>query len=83
MWNKFKQWWFTLFHDEFEITVYFPGKVEILENGSRIESADPKTYRAKVIKKLTQKHIIFIDLEGRKHEIKTVNPVGYDVKQLY
>ena len=83
MWNKVKNWWLTLIKEEYELTIYFPGKTELLENGARIESADPKTYRAKAIKKLTPKHIIFIDLEGRKHEVKTVNAVGYDITKIY
>lgn len=83
MWNKILNWWYTLIKEEFELTIYFPGKTEILDDGTRVESADPKTYRAKAIRKLTQTHIIFIDLEGRKHEIKTVNPVGYDVTKIY
>ena len=83
MWNKVKNWWLTLIKEEYELTIYFPSKTELLENGARIESADPKTYRAKAIKKLTPKHIIFIDLEGRKHEVKTVNAVGYDITKIY
>jgi|TARA_S200002703_G_C3787134_1_gene242745 hypothetical protein len=83
MWNKIKNWWLTLIKEEYELTIYFPGKTELLENGTRILSADPKTYRAKAIKKLTPKHIIFIDLEGRKHEVKTVNAVGYDITKIY
>jgi hypothetical protein len=83
MWNKIKHWWLTLLKEEYELTIYFPGKIELLENGSRIETIDPKTYRAKAVKKLTPKHIIFIDLEGRKHEVKTVNSVGYDITKIY
>lgn len=83
MWNKIKHWWLTLIKEEYELTIYFPGKIELLENGSRIETIDPKTYRAKAVKKLTPKHIIFIDLEGRKHEVKTVNSVGYDITKIY
>ena len=83
MLNKIKHWWLTLIREEYELTIYFPGKTEVLESGARIESADPKTYKAKAIKKLTPKHIIFIDLEGRKHEVKTVNAVGYDITKIY
>ena len=83
MLNKIKHWWLTLIREEYELTIYFPGKTEVLESGVRIESADPKTYKAKAIKKLTPKHIIFIDLEGRKHEVKTINPVGYDITKIY
>ena len=56
---------------------------KILEDGSRIESGAPKTYRAKEIKKISTTHIIFVDLLGVKHEIKVVNPVGYDLRKIY
>ena len=83
MWNKVKNWWFTLIKEEYELTIFFPGKTEILSDGTRVTSGDPKTYKAKAIKKLTQTHIVFIDLDGRKHEIKVVDPVGYDLKKIY
>ena len=57
--------------------------VKFLEDGSRIESGAPKTYRAKEIKKISTTHIIFVDLLGVKHEIKVVNPVGYDLRKIY
>ena len=49
-------------------TVFFPGEVN-LEDGSRIETGAPKTYRAKEIK-ISTTHMIFVDLLGVKHEIK-------------
>lgn len=83
MWNKIKNWWLTLIKEEYELTIFFPGKTEILGDGTRVTSGAPKTYKAKAIKKLTQTHIVFIDLDGRKHEIKVVDPVGYDLKKIY
>lgn len=83
MWNKLKNWWLTLIKEEFELTIYFPGKVVVDDNGNREITVDPKTYRCKAIKKLTQTHIIFIDLEGRRHEVKVVDPVGYDLTKIY
>ena len=53
------------------------------DDGNKHITSDPKTYRCKGIKKLTQKHIIFVDLDGRRHEIKVVDPVGYDLTKIY
>lgn len=83
MWNKLKNWWLTLIKEEFELTIYFLGKVVVDDDGNKEITADPKTYRCKAIKKLTQTHIIFIDLEGRRHEVKVVDPVGYDLTKIY
>ncbi len=54
-----------------------------MPDGSRVESASPKTYHAKKIVRLKQTHIIFVDMENKRHEIKVVNPVGYDLKKIY
>ena len=83
VWSKIKHWWRTLIREEWELTVFFPGDVKFLEDGSRIESGAPKTYRPKEIKKISTTHIIFVDLLGVKHEIKVVNPVGYDLRKIY
>jgi len=83
IWAKIKQWWRTLTREEWELTVWFIGEAKFLEDGSRLNTYAPKTYRAKAIKKLTQTHIIFVDLLGIKHEIKVVDPVGYDLRKIY
>tara|TARA_B100000902_G_scaffold400039_1_gene474902 strand:+ start:3366 stop:3680 length:315 start_codon:yes stop_codon:yes gene_type:complete len=83
VWAKIKHWWRTIWREEWELTVYFIGTTKFMEDGSRISDLAPKTYRAKAIKKLTQTHIIFVDLLGIKHEIKVVDPVGYDLRKIY
>jgi len=83
MWNKIVNWWLTLIKEEFELTVYFLGKIVEDNDGNKEITTDPKTYRCKAIKKLTQTHMIFIDLDGRKHEVKVVNPVGYELTKIY
>lgn len=81
--QKIKHWWLTLIREEWELTIFFPGETKVLPDGTRIESGAPKTYRAKEIKKISTTHIIFIDILGVKHEIKVVNPVGYDLRKIY
>ena len=83
LWAKIKHWWRTLIREEWELTIFFPGETKFLPDGTRIDSGAPKTYHAKKIIKLTNLHIIFIDLLGVKHEIKVVNPVGYDLRKIY
>ncbi len=83
IWSKIKHWWRTLWREEWELTIYFPSEVRFMEDGSRVENLSPKTYRCKVLKKISPTHIIFIDLLGVKHEIKVVSPVGYDLRKIY
>jgi hypothetical protein len=83
LWAKIKHWWRTLWREEWELTTFFAGDSRTLEDGSHLKTVAPKTYRAKAIKKLTTTHIIFIDLLGVTHEIRVVEPVGYDVRKIY
>lgn len=83
LWAKFKHWWRTLIREEWELTIFFPGETKFLPDGTRIDGSAPKTYRAKKVIKLTNLHIIFVDLLGVRHEIKLVNPVGYDLRKIY
>jgi len=81
--QKIKHWWLTLIREEWELTIFFPGDTKVLPDGTRIESGNPKTYRAKELKKISTTHLVFVDLDGVKHEIKVVNPVGYDLRKVY
>ena len=83
VWARIKHWWRRLVREEWELTIYFISEAKFFEDGSRAHNYAPKSYRAKAIKKLTQTHIIFIDLLGIKHEIKVVEPVGYDLRKIY
>jgi len=35
MWNKIVNWWLTLIKEEFELTVYFLGKIVEDDNGTK------------------------------------------------
>lgn len=83
LWQKIKdtlRLWFT---EEWELTVYFPGPSTITGDGHVVTSQVPATYRVKKIKKLTPKHIAFIDMDKRLVEIKVVEPVGYTLRKVW
>ena len=77
------EWLKKLFKEEWELTIFFPAETRVLVDGTRVESVSPKTYRAKALKKISEKHFKFIDTNGTLHEIKVVTPVGYDIKKVY
>ena len=81
--NALVEWWRTVTREEWELTVYYPGPVQVLADGSRIESGAPKTYHVSKVIKLSHTHMIFIDTNKVKNEIKLVNPVGYEIKKIY
>ena len=81
--QAFIEWVKKLFLEEWELTIFFPAETRVLADGTRVESVKPKTYRAKQIKKCSEKHFKFVDTHGTLHEIKVVHPVGFDLKKVY
>ena len=73
-------WILSLFKKEYEVTIWFEGSTITNPDGTKETSRDPKTYQCRSIVKLSQKHIKLILTTDELVEIKTINPVGYDVK---
>lgn len=78
--SRFWYWLLSLFKKEYEVTVWFEGSTVTNPDGTKETSRDPKTYLCRSIVKLSQKHIKLILTTKELVEIKTVNPVGYDIK---
>jgi len=78
-WQKFKNWVITLFIDEYELTIYFPDQIVEQPDGSKKMGFNPKTYTVRKLKKVTNQHFKFVTKDKNPVEIKTVDPVGYDI----
>lgn len=78
--KRFWYWILSLFLKEYEVTVWFEGHTTINQDGSKTTMREPKTFRCSKVHKLSPKHIKLTQTDKVKVEIKTVNPVGYDVK---
>ena len=83
MWKKIKAWWLIFWLEEYELEIFFPAHIETDADGVKKETWSPKIYKAKSIKKVTPTHFQFIDLDGIPVEIRTVTPVGYNLKKIY
>ena len=79
--KRFWRWVLSFFVKYYEVTIWFEGATIVNPDGSKTTNRDPKTYCCKKILKLTDKHIKLIERDGSRIEIKTVHPVGFDVKQ--
>lgn len=78
--SRFWNWLLSLFKKEYEVTVWFEGSTFTTPDGTKEVRRDPKTYLCSSIGKISPKHIKLI-LTTKEHvEIKTINPVGYDIK---
>tara|TARA_B100002019_G_scaffold260180_1_gene246094 strand:+ start:1000 stop:1263 length:264 start_codon:yes stop_codon:yes gene_type:complete len=78
--SRFWYWLLSLFKKEYEVTVWFEGSTVTNPDGTKEVGRDPKTYLCRNIVKITPKHIKLILTTKELVEIKTVNPVGYDIK---
>lgn len=78
--KNFLKW---LFVDRWELTIYFPDDVKVLPDGTRLESTTPKVYTLSKVIKVSDKHFIFNDVNGVRHEIKVVQPVSYILQKTF
>jgi len=79
LWNKIKKWFIALFIDEYEVTIYFPNEIIEKPDGSKQQGFNPKTYVCRKLKKVTNTHFKLCLVDGNFVEIKTVDPVGFDI----
>lgn len=82
-WQKIKdlcRLWFT---DEWELTVYYTGQSTITSEGHVVTTKSPEIYNVRKMKKLTPKHIVFIDMDKHLVEIKVTEPVGYTLRKVW
>ena len=78
-----KEWWKRVWREEYELIITVPDEVTILANGARTEKTKQQIYHAKKSGKATPKHFVFHDLEGKKNEIKFLNPVDFHIVKIY
>jgi len=78
--KKFWYWILSIFKKEYEVTVYFEGDTILHPDGTKITNRNPKTYHCQKILKISSKHIRLVQTDKSLVEIKTVAPVGYDIR---
>lgn len=72
-------WLVGIFIDEFEVTIYFPGEVVELEDGTKRETYNPKHYTCRRVKILSDTEFRLYKTDGQVVRVKTVEPVGFDI----
>ena len=80
--KRFWNWLAGLFIDEFEVTIYFPGDVIELEDGSNRLSYNPKQYTCRRVKIISDTEFRLYKTDGQVVRIKTVEPVGFDITKV-
>jgi hypothetical protein len=77
--KRFWNWLVGIFIDEFEVTIYFPGDVLELEDGTKNISYNPKQFTCRRVKILSDTEFRLFKTDGQVVRIKTVEPVGFDI----
>jgi nicotinamide riboside kinase len=78
-----KTWWQKITREEYELIITVPGDVTIHADGSRTEKKTQQFYQAKKIIKAIPKHFVFIDLNGKRNEIKFLQPVDFHIVKVW
>jgi len=82
--HKIWEWIKSLFIDRYEITIYFPGPIEERQDGSKLFSANPKTFKCKRKPLVSKDKCVFrfTTLEKKVYKVETVEPVGFDIVKV-
>ena len=78
LWNKIVG----IFVDEFAVTIYFPGEVTTHPDGKKEQTFNPKSYNCKRVKILSNTEFKLFLTNGQVVNIKTVEPVGFDIVKI-
>jgi len=84
MLHRIREWLKWLFHDEYILEVYFAQEVILDPSSSlKVVRRERAEYHVKRIIKCSTTHIIAKDHNGRRLEIKSIEPFGYTIKKVY
>tara|TARA_B100001250_G_scaffold104529_1_gene88201 strand:+ start:6716 stop:7009 length:294 start_codon:yes stop_codon:yes gene_type:complete len=81
--NWLVRWWKTLIYEEYKLTIYFVASKVVDERGNEIYSREPKHYKASKFYSLKPKFIKFKDDENQIIEIKSEEPMNWDLVKVY
>jgi len=81
--GRIKKWWKEFWLEEYELIISVSDTVTTHAHGARTETWKEKKYSAKKLIKTTPTHFVFIDVAGRRNEIKFLNPVDFHVIKIW
>ena len=77
------RWWKKLIYEEYHLTIWFVAAKELDAGGAPTYSRVPKSYKAIKISKITPKLIKFTDMNKRPVEIRSEEPMNWDLIKVY
>lgn len=82
MMKRLWDWVLSLFVDEYVVDIYFTSESLETDKGLKTTAVTKKTYHFKSIKWKTQKHLVGVDLDGHRVEIKSTEPFSYTITKV-
>lgn len=82
MFNNMLEYFKKIAYEEYELTVWFQDKEEIID-GRKIHPKSKKVFKLKSVSKKTPTHIKGKELDGTDFEIRTVQPFDYMLRKIY
>ncbi len=80
--DKIIAWWKSLFYQEYKLTIYFGSVAGIDEDGKAMYMRTPKFYNVREIISLKPNIIKFIDIDKNVVEIKSHEPMNWDLVRV-
>ncbi len=77
--DKIIAWWKSLFQSEYKLTIYFAHVTGVDEDGKALYTRTPKFYNVREIIILKPNIIKFKDLDKQVVEIKSHEPMNWDL----
>lgn len=81
--NFLVRWWKTVIYEEYKLTIYFVAAKVVDERGNEIYSRAPKHYKATKLYSLKPNFIKFKDNENQVIEIKSTEPMNWNLVKVY
>tara|TARA_B100000029_G_scaffold455757_1_gene483245 strand:- start:1930 stop:2202 length:273 start_codon:yes stop_codon:yes gene_type:complete len=81
--NKFINWLKKLWYEEYTLTIWFAGRKVIDEKGREEYVRTPKKYEVAKMETLKPHLIKFEDLDGQEVEIRSEEPMNWDLVKRY
>lgn len=81
----YKRWWAVIkswFYEEYELTVWYVYETSEDPRGMKTVKRKERIYYLRDIVKHKPTHIIGEDMNGKRFEIKTVEPFDYQIRKI-
>ena len=81
--SKLLKWWKTLIYEEYHLTIWFVEGKTVDGNGNASYKRVEKHYKATKISKITPKFIKFTNMDKQPVQIRSEEPMNWDLVKVY